>query len=109
MRLVNFVQGTDHLKTKCRVSLQEVVADHARRGRRGDAHQNGRNRPSRVHGRGRIAEMAAEETDDLVTEFGEGACGVAGRLAIGKELYQSGSEGEFSQRSDGADGFANDG
>ena len=34
----------------------------------------------------RIAETAAQETDDLVTEFGEGFCGVAKKLAIGKEL-----------------------
>src|SRR5271167_3224198 len=79
-----------------------------RRGRRADAHEDGRNRPSRVHGKRRIAEMASEGTNDLVTEFGERLRGIAGEIAIGKDFYQSRSQRKFPQRSYGADGFSRD-
>jgi len=56
------------------------------RGRRADACENGRDRPPDVNCRGRIAEMAAQEGDDLVAEFGQGLRGVAGKFVVGKML-----------------------
>ncbi len=76
-----------------------------RRGRRADAHENRRSRPAGFNWRGRIAEIAAEEADGLVAEFGQGLRGVAGEFVIRKMPEQSWSQGEFSERPDGADGF----
>ena len=60
-----------------------------RRRRRADGHENRRNRPADVNGRGRIADITAEETDHVVAEFGQGLRGVARELLIRKKLYQS--------------------
>src|ERR1700693_2943917 len=78
------------------------------RSRRADAYENGRDRPPGVEVRGRIAEMAAEEADDLVVELGQGLPGVAGEFAIRQIFQQRWSQEEFSERPDGADGCAHD-
>ena len=54
------------------------------RGRCRDAYENGRDGPPDVNWRGRIAEMAAKEGDDLVAEFGQGLRGVTGKFVVGK-------------------------
>jgi len=52
--------------------------------------------------------MASEEADDLVAELGQGLPGVAGEFVIPQIFRQSWSQGEFSERPDGADGLAHD-
>src|ERR1700674_3813514 len=79
-----------------------------RRSRRADAYENGRNRPPGINGRGRIAEMTAEEANNLVAEVGQGLPGVAGEFGIRQILQQGWSQGEFSEHPDGADGFSHD-
>src|SRR6267142_5989433 len=108
MSPVNFIQSTDDLKTNCRVSFKKVIQEHMRRSRRADAYENGRNRPPGVDRSGSIAEMAAKEADNLVAELGQGLPGVAGEFLIRQILQQSWSQGEFSERPDGADGFSHD-
>src|SRR5882762_3666432 len=79
-----------------------------RRSRRADAYKNRRDRPPGVKGRGRIAELAAEEAEDLVAELGQGLPSVAGEFVIRQIFRQSWSQGEFSERPDGADGLSHD-
>src|SRR5882724_9786576 len=108
MSTVNFIQSADDLKTNCGVSFEEVIQEHMRRSRSADAYENGRNRPPGVDRSGRIAEMVAEKADDLVAEPGQSTPGVAGEFLIRQMLQQSWGQGEFSERPDGADGFAHD-